>query len=80
MNSELKEQYFISSLSVREEIENKNRKNKMAEKLINREIKLNELKDEEIEEMTRYFTQDIKNIDEELLIIKEHIQKIRQQL
>lgn len=84
MSNELINKYnrnsFIQNISVKEEIENQNRKKAMADKIIKKEISIYDLNDEEVIEMTAYFTEDIKKIDEELLRIKNHIKKMRKEL
>ena len=76
----IESQTFINNLSVKEEIENQNRKKAMANRIIKREISIYDLEDQEIDEMIDYFTDDIKNIDEELIKIKENIRRMKQEL
>ena len=75
-----KAQTFINALSVKGEIENQNRRKVIAERIIKKEIYIYDLKDEEKDEMTDYFTEDIRKIDKELLRIKNHIKKMKQEL
>lgn len=67
-------------IMVKNKIKNENRKRLTAQKLINKEVNFYDLEDEEIEEMAEYFIQDINKIDEELIRIKKHIKKMRQEL
>lgn len=60
--------------------ETEREKQALAEKLLYGEIGTSELNDDEVDEMTEYFTKDIENIDNELLKIKQHIMAIKQQL
>lgn len=52
----------------------------LAEKLLCGEIGTYELNDIKVDEMTEYFTNDIKNIDTELLKIKQHIIYMKQMI
>ena len=52
----------------------------MSEKLLLGELGTSELDEKEVDEMTEYFTKDIQNIDNELIIIKKHILAMQQEL
>ena len=69
---------FNDNLKEKFEIENK--KQALANKLLYGEISTSELEDNEVDEMTDYFSTDIKNIDNELLRIKQHILNMQKQL
>lgn len=78
LNKEVKN--FTRDISVREEIENQNRKKLIAQKLINKEISIYDLEDKEINEMTEYFITDIEKLDKEIIKVKEHILKMKKEL
>ena len=69
---------FIDNLKEKFEIENK--KQALAEKLLYGELNTSELEENEVDEMTDYFSKDIKNIDNELVRIKQHILTMQKQL
>ena len=75
---EIKE--FKEKISVKNELDKKNRKKLLAEKLINGETDVYELNYEEVEEMMVYFDTYIKEKKRELYQIKKHIIKMRKQL
>ena len=75
---EMKE--FKEKISVKNELDKKNRKKLLAEKLINGETDVYELNYEEVEEMMVYFDTYIKEKKRELYQIKKHIIKMRKQL
>ena len=54
--------------------------NKKKAELLYGEIGTSELNDTEVDEMTQYFSNDIKNIDAELYKIKQHILYMRQKI
>lgn len=66
--------------NLKEKFEIENKKQDLANKLLYGEISTSELKDNEVDEMTDYFSKDIKNIDNELLRIKQHILNMQNQL
>lgn len=55
-------------------------KQDMAKKLLYGEIGVSDLNENEVDEMTEYFKNDIKNIDNELIRIKKHILSMQQSL
>ncbi len=75
---EMKE--FKEKISVKNELDKKNRKKLLAEKLINGETDVYKLNYEEVEEMMVYFDTYIKEKKRELYQIKKHIIKMRKQL
>lgn len=75
---EMKE--FKEKISVKNELNKKNRKKLLAEKLINGETDVYKLNYEEVEEMMVYFDTYIKEKKRELYQIKKHIIKMRKQL
>ena len=75
---EIKE--FKEKISVKNELDKKNRKKLLAEKLINGETDVYKLNYEEVEEMMVYFDTYIKEKKRELYQIKKHIIKMRKQL
>lgn len=75
---EMKE--FKEKISVKNELDKKNRKKLLAEKLINGETDVYKLNYEEVEEMMLYFDTYIKEKKRELYQIKKHIIKMRKQL
>ena len=66
--------------NLKEKFEIENKKQALANKLLYGEISTSELEDNEVDEMTDYFSTDIKNIDNELLRIKQHILNMQKQL
>lgn len=64
--------------NLKEKFEKEKEKQELAEKLLCGEIGTSELNDIEVDEMTQYFTNDIKNIDAELYKIKQHILYMKQ--
>ena len=71
---------FKEKISVKNELDKKNRKKLLAKKLINGETDVYKLTDEEVEEMMVYFDTYIKEKKRELHQIKENIIKMRKQL
>lgn len=69
-----------NSLSLREKAQEEKRKKNLAESLLNGEIKVHDLKDNEVGEMTDYFEKEIEQIDTELAKIKAHILDMKNQL
>ena len=70
----------IINNNLKEKFEIENKKQDLANKLLYGEISTSELEDNEVDEMTDYFSTDIKNIDNELLRIKQHILNMQKQL
>lgn len=50
---------FQESISVKKEIDEQNKKEKLALNLINADVDVNDLTDEEVDEMIEWFKQDI---------------------
>jgi len=71
---------FKQEITFREEIEEVNQKDKLAQELLDGKINCEELSDEEVDEMTEYFRKDIEKQEQELERIKKHILEIRKQL
>ena len=71
---------IINNDSLKEKYEIENKKQALAEKLVYGEINTSELTENEVDEMTDYFTKDIQNIDSELLRIKQHILAMQKEL
>jgi len=71
---------FNESISMHKEIEKEVEKKKIAESLLNEKIEIYDLTDEEVDEMTEYFKEDINKIDQELIRIKQHILQMQKQL
>lgn len=65
---------------LKEKFEKENKKHVLAKKLLYGELNTSELDENEVDEMTDYFTKDIKNIDNELLRIKQHILAMQKEL
>ena len=65
---------------LKEKFEMENKKHVLAQKLLYGELNTSELDENEVDEMTDYFTKDIKNIDNELLRIKQHILAMQKEL
>ena len=57
-----------------------NIKNNLAEKLRNDEVKISDLTDLEIEEMTEFFKKDIAEVDREIERIKMNILRMKEKL
>lgn len=74
------EKSFKEGISYKEEIQEKNRKEKIANELLNGRIDVYDLSDEEVDEMTKYFTEDIEKQNKELKRIKNHIIQMKKQL
>ena len=74
------EKSFKEGISYKEEIQEKNRKEKIANELLNGRIDVYDLSDEEVDEMTKYFTEDIEKQNKELQRIKNHIIQMKKQL
>ena len=66
--------------NLKEAFEMENKKHVLAEKLLYGELNTSELDENEVDEMIDYFTKDIKNIDNELLRIKQHILAMQKEL
>ena len=66
--------------NLKEEFEKENKKKFLAEKLLYGEIGTSELYEDEVDEMIEYFKKDIQNIDNELLMIKQNILVMRQEI
>ena len=66
--------------NLKEKFEMENKKHVLAEKLLYGELNTSELDENEVDEMTDYFTKDIKSIDNELLRIKQHILAMQKEL
>ena len=66
--------------SIRNKFSEENMKQDMAKKLLYGEIGVSDLNENEVDEMTEYFKNDIKNIDNELIRIKKHILSMQQSL
>ena len=71
---------FIFSNVLKEEFEIDNKKQILANKLLFGELGTSELNEQEVNEMTEYFTKDIKNIDNDLIKIKQHILYMQREL
>lgn len=68
---------FRKRITATKEMEEQTRRDILAQKLLNNELNVNELKDEEIDQMLDWFKKDIKEKDIELNKIKERILKIK---
>lgn len=80
-NEETAKEYFINNNNpLRNSIEKNKAKRVLAENLLSGEVVISELTDEEVDEMTDYFTKDIEEIDRELLRIKENILRMKKKL
>ena len=71
---------FQESISVKKDIDEENKKEKLALNLINADTDINDLTDEEVNEMIEWFKEDIEKQDNELKRIKAHIIQIRKEL
>ena len=71
---------IVQEDNLREKFEIENKKQELAEKLLYGELNTSELEENEVYEMTDYFTKDIQNIDNELLRIKQHILVMQKEL
>ncbi len=71
---------FQESISVKKEIDEQNKKEKLALNLINADVDVNDLTDEEVDEMIEWFKQDIEKQNNELKRIKNHILQIRKEV
>ena len=71
---------FQESISVKKEIDEQNKKEKLALNLINADVDINDLTDEEVDEMIEWFKQDIEKQNNELKRIKNHILQIRKEV
>ena len=71
---------FQESISVKKDIDEQNKKEKLALNLINADTDINDLTDEEVNEMIEWFKEDIEKQDNELKRIKAHIIQIRKEL
>lgn len=83
-NNSVKNNYSNNTIdykkNLKEKFENENKKQALAEKLLYGELNTSELEENEVYEMTDYFTKDIQNIDNELLRIKQHILVMQKEL
>ena len=80
-NEETVKEYFIANNNpLRNSIKKNKSKKVLAENLLSGEIVISELTDEEVVDMTDYFTKDIAEIDRELLRIKENILRMKKKL
>ena len=66
-------QDFLKNISYRNEIENLDRKKKIAKQLMTGELSIKTLSDEEVDEMTDYFNIYIIQMNQKLDKIKKHI-------
>lgn len=66
--------------NLKNQFEKEKENQELAEKLLYGEIGASELNDIEVDEMTQYFINDIKNIDAELYKIKQHILYMKQKI
>lgn len=66
--------------NLKNQFEKEKENQELAEKLLYGEIGTSELNDIEVDEMTQYFINDIKNIDAELYKIKQHILYMKQKI
>ena len=71
---------FRNRITVKEELEEQNKKDRLAQKLINGELNVFEITDEEVEQMIHWFKKDIQEKDKELNKKKEYILKMRKEL
>ena len=71
---------FQESISVKKEIDEQNKKEKLALNLINADVDVNDLTDEEVDEMIEWFKQDIEKQNNELKRIKNHVLQIRKEV
>ena len=71
---------FQESISVKKDIDEQNKKEKLALNLINANVDIDDLTDEEVNEMIEWFKEDIEKQDNELKRIKAHIIQIRKEL
>ena len=71
---------FIKRISVREELQEENKKDRLAQKLMNGELDIFDITDEEVEQMIHWFKNDIQEKDKEINKKKEHILKMRKEL
>ena len=65
---------------MKKEIDEQNKKEKLALNLINADVDVNDLTDEEVDEMIEWFKQDIEKQNNELKRIKNHILQIRKEV
>lgn len=80
-NEETVKEYFINNNNpLINSIEKNKAKRVLAETLLSGEVVISELTDEEVDEMTDYFTKDIEEIDRELLRIKGNILRMKEKL
>ena len=78
LNSNSQEKNDFQNNNFKEKIQIEKENQELAEKLLYGEIGASELNDIEVDEMTKHFTNDIKNIDAELFKIKQHILYMKQ--
>jgi len=71
---------FLDEISYREEIKESDRKNKIADRLLNTELEICDLSEDEIDEMIEYFKKDIQKQDEKINLIKKQIIEMRNKL
>jgi len=79
-NSTKQKNKLFNNISLKEEIEENNRKKNLAEKLLYGEIGSSELTEKETDEMIKYFAEDIQKIDKELEKIRNHIISMKKEL
>ena len=75
-----KDNKFQESISVKQEIEEENKKERLAINLINADVDINDLTDEEVDKMIEWFKEDIEKQNNELKRIKAHILQIKKEL
>lgn len=73
-------QNFERQISYRKELREKNKKEKLAKKLVAGEKSVDDLTENEIDEMTEYFQIEIEKTDRELDKIKWEILELKKQL
>lgn len=74
------EKTFKEEISYKEEIKEKNRKEEIANELLNGRTDVYDLSDEEVDEMIEYFTADIEKQNKELQRIKNNIIQMKKRL
>ena len=74
------EKTFKEEISYKEEIQEKNRKEEIANELLNGRTDVYDLSDEEVDEMIKYFTEDIEKQNKELQRIKNNIIQMKKKL
>jgi len=71
---------FKEEVSYREEIKELERKESVAQELLTGEVDCEDLTEQELDEMTEYFIEDIKKQEAELQRIKIHIMEMKRKL